>query len=89
MVTIEAMLSGTPIVATDSGGTSEILEHGKMGHLYPYNNQERFIHELRLILNEMENTREMTKRAKENATLFFDEKMEVDAIEKILLRYLG
>lgn len=35
MVTIEAMLSGTPVVATNSGGTPELLAHGELGWLYP------------------------------------------------------
>jgi glycosyltransferase involved in cell wall biosynthesis len=32
--TIEYMLIGTPVVGSNSGGTSEIIEHGKTGLLY-------------------------------------------------------
>lgn len=32
----EAMLLGMPCVASNSGGTQDILEHKKEGYLYPY-----------------------------------------------------
>lgn len=32
----EAMLLGVPCVATNTGGTMDMLEHGKEGFLYPY-----------------------------------------------------
>ena len=35
MVTLEALAAGTAVVATDSGGTPELLEYGKLGSLYP------------------------------------------------------
>jgi len=37
-VTIEAMRSGVPIVASDAGGIPELIEHGRTGMLYPPGN---------------------------------------------------
>lgn len=37
LVILEAMLQGTPVLATDSGGPAEIIEHEKTGHLIPAN----------------------------------------------------
>lgn len=88
MVTIEAMLSGIPVIATNSGGTPEILANGKLGHLYPFEDQDKFIKELKLVLNEMEMTREMTRNAKEHASMLYDEKTELEAIQGILNGYL-
>lgn len=34
MVTIEALASGVPVIGSNSGGTREILEHGKYGVLF-------------------------------------------------------
>jgi len=42
MVTIEAMLSETPIMGTKSGGTPELLQHGQYGTLYNVDDIESF-----------------------------------------------
>lgn len=89
MVTIEAMLSGVPVVATNSGGTPEILYNGKLGHLYPYENQDKFCKELKVVLNEMEQTRSMTANAKEFASMIYDEKTEVDSVDNVLSKFLA
>jgi glycosyltransferase involved in cell wall biosynthesis len=34
-VVLEAMAAGTPVIATDAGGTSEVVEHGATGLLVP------------------------------------------------------
>lgn len=39
-VTIEAMASGTPVIGTDTGGTIEILEEGKLGKLFVPNDAD-------------------------------------------------
>ncbi|MFA7272888.1 MAG: glycosyltransferase family 4 protein [Crocinitomicaceae bacterium] len=88
MVTIEAMLSGVPIIATNSGGTPEILNNGKWGRLYKYENQEQFCAVLQSALNDMENTRIMTREAKENATILFESTKEVEAIISVFQQYL-
>jgi len=42
MVTIEAMLLETPVMGTKSGGTPELLQHGKYGTLYNVNDTKSF-----------------------------------------------
>ena len=43
MVTLEAMLSKTPVLGTNSGGTPEILNFGKLGELYEVSNLDDFV----------------------------------------------
>ena len=43
MVTLEAMLSGVPVLGTDSGGTPEILGRGRLGELYVPENMDAFL----------------------------------------------
>lgn len=43
MVTLEAMLSKTPVLGTNSGGTPEILDFGKLGELYEVSNLDDFV----------------------------------------------
>ncbi|XZF13614.1 glycosyltransferase family 4 protein [Chitinophagaceae bacterium MMS25-I14] len=42
MVTIEAMASGRPVIGTNRCGTKEILQEGKLGYLYEYEDLEDF-----------------------------------------------
>ena len=37
---VEAMLIGTPVVATNDGGHCEIINHGETGYLVPADNPE-------------------------------------------------
>jgi glycosyltransferase involved in cell wall biosynthesis len=51
MVTIEAMLSGCPVIGTNADGTKEILQDGKIGYLYEYNNLDSFCTQLQALKN--------------------------------------
>ncbi|WP_018341846.1 glycosyltransferase family 4 protein [Cytophaga aurantiaca] len=84
MVTIEAMLSGLPILATHAGGTSEILDYGKLGLLYEYENQEDFCTKLISLLNNTEEANNMGKRAFENASKKFQQEIEVNGMDAII-----
>ncbi|HSY62857.1 MAG TPA: glycosyltransferase family 4 protein [Cytophaga sp.] len=84
MVTIEAMLSGLPILATHAGGTSEILDYGNLGSLYEYENQKDFCEKLIYLLNNKTEAASMGKRAFENASKKYQQEIEVDGIDKII-----
>ena len=84
MVTIEAMLSGLPILATYAGGTSEILDYGKLGLLYEYENQEDFCEKLISLLNNKTNASIMANRALEAASKKYQQQIEVNCIDKII-----
>ena len=40
MVTLEALASNTPVIGSNSGGTMELLENGKLGYLFEPENSE-------------------------------------------------
>lgn len=88
MVTIEAMLSELPIVATESGGTSEILENGKLGWLYPFENREKFSSQLADMLNNPEQAEEKALLARQTATAAYNHQIEVDGFNRIISRLL-
>jgi glycosyltransferase involved in cell wall biosynthesis len=49
LAAIEAMATGTPVVASDVGGTAHVVKHGRTGYLYSLNHEEeaaRYIIEL-------------------------------------------
>ncbi len=49
---IEAMASGVPVVAADSGGNCEAVEHGRTGLLFPPCNSTALAESLRSLLND-------------------------------------
>lgn len=52
LVIYEAFASGTPVVATDLGGLSEVIEHGKNGLLFKVDDPEDLSVQLRRFLDE-------------------------------------
>ena len=63
LVLIEAMASGVITVATDNGGTKDIIEHGKSGYLVPPANSERLIDAIRIILTNPDQKRDIEATA--------------------------
>jgi glycosyltransferase involved in cell wall biosynthesis len=48
---LESMAAGVPVVATDVGGTRELLQTGETGLLVPSNDEEKFADAIELLLN--------------------------------------
>ena len=85
MVLLEAMASGCPIVATDVGGNSTAIKHGKNGSLVESENPKALSSEIIKILSD-ENTR--TKYSEEGKKLFqeeFEAKIMTQKYEKLYL----
>lgn len=85
MVTIEAMLSGLPIIATNSAGTPEILNFGELGLLFRPNDFSGFVDCVERILKNPEAAKAMAEKAKETAIRKFSHIAEVEEIEKLFL----
>ncbi|MCL6103112.1 MAG: glycosyltransferase family 4 protein [Bacteroidetes bacterium] len=62
-VVLEAMDAGVPVVATDAGGTKEVVENGKTGLLVPVGDDLTLENAVRNILG----NREMAERITQNA----------------------
>lgn len=84
MVTIEAMLAGIPVIATKSGGTSEILEYGNLGQLYEYNNQPDFIDKILFMLNNKTEIIKTSILAKKTALLKYSQNIEIEQIDDLI-----
>lgn len=71
LVILEAMASGVIAVATDNGGTTDIIEHGKSGYLIPPANSERLVEIIRTILTNPNQKRDIEKTALERVKTHF------------------
>ena len=71
LVLIEAMASGVAVVATDNGGTKDIIEHGKSGYLVPPADSEKLADAIRIILTNPDQKRDIEKAALERVKTHF------------------
>lgn len=86
MVTIEAMLTKTPVIATRSDATMEMLDHGRNGLLFDYKNHEMFCEKFSLLIKNKMETERMINRAYIGAIEKYDHNKEVQEVINILIR---
>lgn len=84
MVTVEAMLSGVPIIGTNAGGTVDLLENGKLGQLYSFGDANELKEKIENIVLEKYNFSEISKEAKRIASEKYDHRIMCDQLESLL-----
>ncbi|MEI8279304.1 MAG: glycosyltransferase family 4 protein [Bacteroidota bacterium] len=83
MVTIEAMASGCPIIGTNKDGTQELLEHGKLGYLYEYNDLDGFCKQLQS-LNQNKQLAIMVQEAEEAVQHHYTKEVMCEKLNTLL-----
>lgn len=71
LVVIEAMASGTAVVATDNGGTKDIIEDGKSGYLVPPASVEKLEEAIRTLITNPDQKRDIEAAALERVKTHF------------------
>jgi len=87
-VVMEAMALGVPVVATASGGPSEIIEEGVSGFLVPVGDKENIVSRVNMLLKDDLLRESMGQKGQERMRQFFNLKDTVgkfgDVLEKLL-----
>lgn len=73
----EAMMLGVPLVASDVGGTSSLLHHGKEGFLYPADEPYMLAHYIDKIFSDDEIAEELSRNEKQRGTINYDQEKNV------------
>ncbi len=84
MVTIEAMASGLPVIATRSGGTPELVRDKHDGLLFEPENAEDLQHALRLLIDFPELRRRFGQAGAQEATERFSHREYVERISELI-----
>lgn len=84
MVTIEAMASQLPIIASNTGGSPEILGNGKFGLLYEYDNINSFCKQVEWIFQNKEDADKKARDAQQEAINNYSEVMVAEKISKLI-----
>jgi len=83
-VTIEAMVAELPVIATNSGGSPEILEKGRLGLLYTPGKAEELADRLMDILNNHKQATERAGRARKAAIERYSHDNVCSRLEEII-----
>lgn len=89
LVVLEAMASGVIAVATDNGGTKDIIENGKSGYLVPPASSDRLVEVIRTILRNPDQKRDIEKNALERVKTHFSAKGMAQKTMAVYLKALA
>jgi len=88
LVTLEAMQAGVPVVATDSGGTPEILRDGVEGFLHAPGDVDALVRKLEILVESPGLRVEMGHRGQKRAREEFSHARMVEATEALYRRLM-
>lgn len=89
MVTIEAMASGLPVVASATGGTLELVDDGRTGLLFPLHDSEAFCSAIERLLQVPEFARQLGTQAQAEALATYSHHHQCELTEKVLFKQLN
>jgi glycosyltransferase involved in cell wall biosynthesis len=82
-VAIEALATGTPVIASNVGGIPEVVEDGKTGFLVSAGDERPLAEKLRWILENSDKAHEIGERGREFATRLFCTEAYIDGYRRI------
>jgi glycosyltransferase involved in cell wall biosynthesis len=82
-VVLEALLMQVPVIATDVGGTSEIVTHARTGELIPAGSVASLVERIEDFLRDPERHRAMARAGREDVARRFDHRRRVDRLAAI------
>ena len=88
MVTIEAMVNGTPVLACNSGGSVEILEEGELGNVFDPDSLDDFCEKYSRMIANWDETKKLAEKVKQIAVERYDKSVMVKALIHIFDSYL-
>lgn len=88
-VLIEAGACEVPCVASDVGGVSGILQHGKTGYVFPPNDFDAFVNFVDTLLRDDKQAQKMGRQARERVTALFNWEKIVDRYEQVFRELVG
>ncbi len=86
---LEAMALETPIVATDAGGTAELVEHNVHGRIVPIGDADRLFDGMTAALGDPHGTRQMVERARRRVETDLSFEARVRRVETIYEEVAG
>lgn len=89
MVTIEAMASGLPIIATGSGGTPDIVQDGQTGLLIQPDSVDQLASALKKLLDSPPTARSLSEQARRVAVSRYSHDQQCSHFERLFARLIS
>lgn len=80
---VEAMAAGVPVVASDSGGPTEIIRDGESGFLIPPADASALESAIRTVLKDPDQRARIAREAREQARIRFDMDRVIQEVEQV------
>jgi glycosyltransferase involved in cell wall biosynthesis len=84
MVTIEAMASGLPVIASATGGTLEIVDDGRTGLLFPLHDGAKFDDSVEQLVQRPKFAKQLGKQAQLEALAAYSHHHQCELTEEVL-----
>ncbi|MEP7150002.1 MAG: glycosyltransferase family 4 protein [Acidobacteriota bacterium] len=88
-VLAEAMLSGVPVIATETEGAKEIISDPSLGQLVPVDSPERLADAILHLLNDRQKRDQLAKYGREHVQKHFSLRRMVDETEALYRKAIG
>jgi glycosyltransferase involved in cell wall biosynthesis len=85
-VILESLLMEVPVIATDVGGTSEVVSHGQTGILIQSGDLNGLISRINEFIENRQYMKEMVKRGREDVKKRFNHAERVESLEDVYLK---
>lgn len=82
-VTVEAMMSGMPVIASDSGANVELISDGENGFIFNLDDATSLADKMKIMIDDRGKCKSMGEKAKEYAILNFSLERLIDDIESV------
>jgi glycosyltransferase involved in cell wall biosynthesis len=89
LVPLEAMACGVPVIGTNSGGITEVIEHGVTGYLPEVGDTDKMAEYALEILTNPQFACEMGERGRKRALALFGQETMVDKYEALYREVLA
>ncbi len=88
-VIAEAMLSGVPVIATETEGAKELISDPSLGQLLPIDSPERLGEAILDLLNDKQKREQLTKYGRDHVQKHFSLQRMVDETETLYRKAIG
>jgi len=85
MVTVEAMVSGLPVIGTNDGGTVSLIDHGRNGLLVTPLDHDELARAIIALIDDPATAQRLARTAREEGLVRFSRTTQCEAWEKLLV----